>query len=82
MIKVVIDTNVVVSGNLVDEGRSPAVLDLADNQKILMFTSPTILAEYEEVLRGPRLKRDPAGSADSLAVIHKTSSEVIPVYNL
>jgi putative PIN family toxin of toxin-antitoxin system len=46
MIKVVIDTNVVVSGNLVDEGPSAAILDLAANKKILMFVSPAILAEY------------------------------------
>jgi uncharacterized protein len=78
MIKVVIDTNVVVSANLVDEGPSAAILDLAANKKILMFVSPPILAEYEEVLRRPRLNLDPARIADSLAVIRKTSTEVLP----
>ena len=33
MIRVVIDTNVVVSSNLVDEGPSAAILDLAANKK-------------------------------------------------
>ena len=78
MIKVVIDTNVVVSANLIDEGPSAAILDLAANKKILRFVSPAILAEYEEVLRRPRLKLDPARIADSLAVIRNTSMEVLP----
>jgi uncharacterized protein len=57
MIKVVIDTNVVVSANLVDAGPSAAILNLAVNQKVLMFVSPAVLAEYDEVLRRPRLNR-------------------------
>jgi predicted nucleic acid-binding protein len=36
MIRVVIDTNVVVSANLRDEGFPAAILDLAANKKILM----------------------------------------------
>jgi putative PIN family toxin of toxin-antitoxin system len=82
MIKVVIDTNVVVSANLVDEGPSAAILDLAANKIILMFVSPAILAEYEEVLRRPRLKIESARIADSLAVIRNTSTEVVPTHIL
>jgi hypothetical protein len=48
--KVVIDTNVVVSANLCDEGLPAAILDLAAAQRILMCVSPVILAEYETVL--------------------------------
>ena len=51
MIKVVIDTNVVVSANLVDEGPSAAIFHLAINPKIQMYFSPAVLAEYEEVLK-------------------------------
>jgi putative PIN family toxin of toxin-antitoxin system len=57
-------------------------LDLAANKKILMFISPAILAEYEEVLRRPRFKLDPARIADSLAVIRNTSTEVSPTHIL
>ncbi len=47
MIQVVIDTNVVVSANLVDAGPSAAIFALATNrQLILMCVSPAILAEY------------------------------------
>lgn len=57
MIPVVIDTNVVVSANLVDAGPSAAIFRLAVNKNIIeMCVSRTVLAEYEEVLRRPRLK--------------------------
>ena len=45
MIRVVIDINVVVSANPIDKGPSTAILDLAANQRILMFVSPPVLAE-------------------------------------
>lgn len=60
MIRVVLDTNVVVSAALSDEGLPSAIFDLATNKHILMLTSPAILAEYEKVLHYPRLKLDPA----------------------
>jgi uncharacterized protein len=59
MIRVVIDTNVVVSANLVDEGPSAAILSLAIDKRIRMFVSAAVLSEYEEVLHRPRLKFDP-----------------------
>ena len=82
MIKVVIDTNVVVSANLVDAGPSAAVLNLAVNQKILMCVSPAVLAEYEEVLRRPRLKLDPTKIAAVMSLIRSTSIEVSPTRTL
>ena len=45
MIRVVIHPNVVVSANLVDEGPSAAILNLALNKRILMFVSSAVLAE-------------------------------------
>ena len=39
MIRVVIDTNVIVSGVLVDEGLPASILDLAANKKITMVVS-------------------------------------------
>ena len=78
MIRVVVDTNVVVSANLSAEGFSAFILDLAANRKIRMFVSKTILDEYETVLRRGRLKLDPARVRDSLSVILKTSTLVRP----
>ena len=56
MIRVVIDTNVVVSAALNDEGLPSAVLSLAIGQRIRMFVSPAVLVEYENVLNRPRMK--------------------------
>ena len=78
MIRVVIDTNVVVSANLSDEGLPAAILDLAANQRILMCVSTAVLSEYKEVLNRPRLKLAPRRIAQSLAVIRKTSLLVRP----
>jgi len=80
--KVVIDTNVVVSANLSDEGLPAAILDLAANKAIRMFVSPAVLAEYEAVLRRPRLKLSPAAVASSLAVIRNISRLVKPTRRL
>ena len=82
MIKVVIDTNVVVSANLVDEGPSAAILSLAIQKQIQMCISPAVLAEYEEVLSRPRLKFDPARIKNFLAVIRGTSELVNPAITL
>jgi putative PIN family toxin of toxin-antitoxin system len=73
MIRVVIDTNVVVSANLSDEGLPASILDLAANRKILMVVSEQGLAEYAEVFSRPRLKLDPIKVKNSLTVIRSTS---------
>jgi uncharacterized protein len=78
MIRVVIDTNVVVSANLKDEGLPAAILDLAASRTILMCVSAAVLAEYKEVLNRPRLKLPPKRIAGTLAVIRKTSLLVKP----
>jgi putative PIN family toxin of toxin-antitoxin system len=82
MIRVVVDTNVVVSAALVDEGHSASILDLIANRLVLMVVSAEILAEYEEVLRRPRLRLAPARIRDMLAVIRKTSKVVRPQHTL
>jgi len=78
MIRVVVDTNVMVSANLSAEGFSAFILELAANRKIRVFVSKIILEEYETVLRRARLKLDPARVKDSLSVILKTSTLVRP----
>lgn len=76
--KVVIDTNVVVSAHLNGAGLPAAILDLASSKMILMCISAAIMAEYEDVLRRPQLKLDPARTAGSLDVIRNTSRLVKP----
>jgi|SRR5271165_288429 len=55
MIRVVIDTNVVISATLRSGGLPEAVFNLAVNRRVQLCVSEAILAEYEEVLRRPRL---------------------------
>jgi putative PIN family toxin of toxin-antitoxin system len=78
MIKLVTDTNIVVSGTLVDKGPSAAILELATSRQVQMFVSPAILAEYENVLRRPRFKLDPARITALLRLLASVSIEVLP----
>ncbi|MCX6625616.1 MAG: putative toxin-antitoxin system toxin component, PIN family [Acidobacteria bacterium] len=78
IIKAVLDTNVVVSANLVDDGLPAAILDLAINKNILMVVSPAVLEEYKEVLYRPRFKLDPARVAAVMALIRKNALLVRP----
>ncbi|MEE9584603.1 MAG: putative toxin-antitoxin system toxin component, PIN family [Candidatus Brocadiales bacterium] len=50
MLKVVYDTNVVVSGLLNEEGIPASLLDLALQRKVELFLSPHLLEEYKGVL--------------------------------
>ena len=57
--RIVLDTNVIVSG-LLDESSVPAqVLDLCLSGNVDMVLDARILAEYRDVLRRPRLQLDP-----------------------
>ena len=59
MPRVVLDTNILVSALLVPKGQEALVLLLALQGALEFFISPPLLAEYEEVLRRPRLKLHP-----------------------
>jgi uncharacterized protein len=78
MIRIVVDTNVVVSAALVSDGLPAAVLDLAANRLVLMVISGETMAEYEEVLRRPCFKLSPLRVRNMLATIRNTSDVVRP----
>ncbi len=59
MIRVVLDTNTVVSALIKPFGLEATVLLLALRGDIALFVSPPILAEYQRVLYKPKLKFDP-----------------------
>ncbi len=65
MIRVVLDTNVVVSAHLNDEGYERYVFDLALADRIEIVVSEKILTEYEDVLG----RREFAISARHLAKV-------------
>jgi uncharacterized protein len=78
MIRVVIDTNVVVSAALNDDSLPAAVLSLAIDKHILMFVSAPVLAEYEAVLNRPHLKLPLGRITALLADIRSTAQLVHP----
>jgi putative PIN family toxin of toxin-antitoxin system len=67
MIRVVIDTNVLVSALLPSGGLPEAVINLAISGEVQWFASESVLAEYEEVLKRPRLAIDSGKAADAMA---------------
>jgi uncharacterized protein len=57
--KIVLDTNIVVSGLLHSEGNPGQILALALSGAIQICHHEQILAEYREVLARPRFKLNP-----------------------
>jgi uncharacterized protein len=56
--RIVLDTNVVVSGLLIAFGAPAQIIDLASSGDILLVVDDRILSEYEDVLVRPRFKFD------------------------
>lgn len=77
-IRVVLDTNVVVSAHLNDEGYERGVLDLALGGKLRLAVSHAILTEYEVVLRRPELGLAPRQVSASLRLLKSEGQLVTP----
>lgn len=75
-IRVVLDTNVVVSAHLNAEGYERHVLDLVLARKLQLFVSQPILEEYEGVLRRPKFAIQPRQIARSLRMLRAASRVV------
>jgi putative PIN family toxin of toxin-antitoxin system len=81
-IRVVLDTNVVVSAHLNGEGYERAVLDLALDRKLRLALSEAILAEYEDVLRRLELGLGPRQVSASLRLIRAEGQIITPLREL
>ncbi len=55
MTRVVLDTNVIVSAHVYPAGLQFRVLKLGLHRIVQLYVSPAVLAEYDRVLREPRL---------------------------
>ena len=75
--RVVVDTNVIVSGLLNPHGAPGRVLDLLVAERLELLADDRILAEYREVLLRPRFGFDPADVETLLAHLQTTSVAVI-----
>jgi putative PIN family toxin of toxin-antitoxin system len=82
MIKLVIDTNVLVSASLNGDGLEALIVSLALNRKIRLYVSEPILEEYERVLRYPRLKLDRKEVGYLLARLRRSCVLVRPVHTV
>lgn len=77
-LKLVLDTNVLVSAHLNPDGLERLVLILALTPPARMFISPDILLEYREVLHRKHLKINPAHADRSLRLIQARTELVMP----
>jgi len=56
MLRVVIDTNVIVSALISPKGNIGKILDLITDEKLRLCYNPEIMAEYKDVLSRPRFR--------------------------
>lgn len=78
MIRVVLDTNVVVSGLLAADGLPAVILDLAMQGKVRAAVSDPIMAELDRVLRRPRFDLEPRKIGSFLALFKSRAKLVYP----
>jgi uncharacterized protein len=69
LIRIVLDTNVVVSALLSPRGPPGLIVDLVIEGGLEVAHTPRIVAEYRDVLARPRLALDPADVDHVLSVI-------------
>ena len=76
--RVVLDTNILVSGVLTRRGNESRILNLAFDQKFTLIVSEAVSGEYEEVLHRPELKLSSEEVTTVLAAIHRVGERVEP----
>lgn len=82
MIRLVLDTNTLVSANINDEGLEGLVVSLGLNKKVQLCVSDPILKEYQQVLSYPRLKFATQEVARFLARLRSASIPVAPTHTV
>ena len=74
--KVVLDTNVIVSAVLTAHGVCAQILDMLTDGVFGMYVDDRILAEYDSVLRRPRLQLVPDDAAELMEWIRSVAEPV------
>jgi len=77
-VKAVLDTNVIVSALLQDEGREALLLYLALSGSFTLIVLRALIEEYEEVLRRPAFEFNPTHITRSLQAIRDAARIVQP----
>ena len=78
MLRVVLDTNVVVSGLLHQKGAPAAILDAATSKKFRCYISESLLDEYREVLTRDYLGLDQHRAARFIGDLRGVAIFVVP----
>lgn len=81
-LKVVYDTNVLVSANLKPDSLIASLVALAIGKQVRLFYSTAIFAEYEEVLRRPKFAFSTATVDTFLMDLQRTAKMVHPTRRL
>jgi len=81
-IRVVLDTNVVVSAHLNSQGYERHVLDLVLARRLQLAASEAILSEYAGVLARPKFKMEERQLRRSLGMLRDTAKLVNPHHSL
>jgi uncharacterized protein len=82
MIRLVLDTNILVSANINDEGLEALIVSLGLNKKVQLVVSEPILKEYEQVFLYPRLKFLPREIDGFLARLRSASILAAPTHTV
>ena len=82
MLRVVLDTNIIVSACLTPEGSPATILELALLGEFTLCLSSPILTEYQDVLARPKFSRDAARIKVLLDGIKELAEMVEPPHRL
>lgn len=74
--RIVLDTNVLVSGLLNPEGNPGRIVDLFLAGEVSLLADDRILAEYRSVLRRPKFGFAPADVSDFLGLVESESERI------
>ena len=78
MIRVVLDTNIIVSALMSSLGNPARVLALYLDEKFQIYYSDEILAEYEDVLSRPALNIEPEKKNRFIMILRETGTLIEP----
>jgi putative PIN family toxin of toxin-antitoxin system len=78
MLRVVLDTNVVVSGLLHQKGAPAAILDAATSKQFRCYISESLPDEYREVLTREYLRLDQRRTAKFIGELREVAIFVVP----
>jgi len=78
-VRVVLDTNVIVSAVQTTHGPCAQILDMLADGVFGIFAGDRILAEYDSVLSRPALRLGPSDVAEVMILIHSSAEPVAAV---